>query len=50
MEIIETVLLPLNTFAPGMSFEEAGFRLLLADIAVGICIIGGAGRLEQRED
>jgi hypothetical protein len=33
MEIIETVLLSLNTFAPGMSFEEAGFRLLLADIA-----------------
>ena len=35
MEIIEIVLLPLDTFAPGMSFEEARFRLLLADIAVG---------------
>jgi hypothetical protein len=45
MEIIETVLLPLDTVASGMSF-----RLLLADIAVDICIIGGAGRSEQRED
>ena len=42
MEIIETVLLPLDTFAPGMNFEEAGFRLLLGDIAVGIYIIGGS--------
>jgi len=35
-------LLPLDTFAPGMSFEEVGFTLLLNDIAVGICIIGGS--------
>jgi hypothetical protein len=50
MEIIETVMLPLDTVALGNELRRAGFGLLLADIAAGICIIGVAGRSEQRED